>query len=243
METPCEYLEWDSRFFGKRIARVRGDRLEEASVESVLRWCREHRIEGLYFLAVPDDRRTLELAEANGFHLTDIRVSLEKHLRGPEVGPAPDLSGRIRPVSDPDRPALLALAQEAFRLGRFHYDSRISKESADALYRAWLERCLEEAPQGVWVAEVGGKPAGFVASRREEGDWGRIELLALELRHRGRGLGGALLTTACRELQRENRAAKVRTVTQARNVAALRAFHKNAFIVEGVRLWYHRWFP
>jgi hypothetical protein len=37
---PCEYLEWDSAFFGVRIARVTMPRLNPDAMQGVPVWCR-----------------------------------------------------------------------------------------------------------------------------------------------------------------------------------------------------------
>ena len=48
----CTYLEWDSRFFERRIARVNGHRLDEAKLSQVLGWCRANSIDCVYFLSL-----------------------------------------------------------------------------------------------------------------------------------------------------------------------------------------------
>ena len=52
---PVEYLDWDSRFFGRRIARVRGHHLNDHLVAAILEWCSTQRIDCLYFLADAGD--------------------------------------------------------------------------------------------------------------------------------------------------------------------------------------------
>ena len=54
----CTYLDWDSEFFGRRIARLNRHRLNEASLDEMLAWCRASRIDCLYFLADCDDAQT-----------------------------------------------------------------------------------------------------------------------------------------------------------------------------------------
>ena len=47
----CEFLEWDSEFFGHRIFRLGVERLRPELVERVLDECQTESIECLYFLA------------------------------------------------------------------------------------------------------------------------------------------------------------------------------------------------
>jgi hypothetical protein len=60
----CSYLEWDSTFFNKRIARANCARLDESKVSEILEWCRDHRIDCLYFLGDTDDAETSRVLSA-----------------------------------------------------------------------------------------------------------------------------------------------------------------------------------
>ena len=77
--TACEPLDWDTRFFGRHIARVAGHRLGEEMVAELLRSVREESIDCLYFLADPERPTTL-LVERHGFQLVDVRVTLAARL-------------------------------------------------------------------------------------------------------------------------------------------------------------------
>ncbi len=54
-ESLCRYLEWDSEFFGRRIASASVSRLRADMVGEILAWCRTNRIECLYCLADSDE--------------------------------------------------------------------------------------------------------------------------------------------------------------------------------------------
>jgi hypothetical protein len=63
---PCEFLEWDSNFFGRRIARVRGTQRSAGEIQSSLEWFRAERIECLYLLAPSADTHAIQLIEEYG---------------------------------------------------------------------------------------------------------------------------------------------------------------------------------
>lgn len=71
----CEFLPWDTEFFGCRIARVRGDTLTPLKAAQVDRWSRRNRIQGLYFLSCSDDPATVRTAEQHGFQLVDVALT------------------------------------------------------------------------------------------------------------------------------------------------------------------------
>src|SRR3954447_12980862 len=72
----CRYLDWDSQFFGFGIAAVNGARFTPESVADIVTWCEARKIRCLYFLIDNTDLEKVSLAEQNGFHLVDIRMTL-----------------------------------------------------------------------------------------------------------------------------------------------------------------------
>ena len=105
---PCTLLEWDSEFFGFRIARVGGGRLTPKKMHGVLTWCEENFIECLYFLADSDHMGTLHLAERYQFSLVDIQVELQRRLSEPSSQSALSSTGsiQIRSLHPGDIPSL-----------------------------------------------------------------------------------------------------------------------------------------
>jgi len=86
---PCRLLDWDSEFFGRRIAHVVAHRLTADLVDDVLAWSKTHGIECLYCLADADDPATVRLAEEHGFRHVDVRVTLRTSLDGASGSPEP----------------------------------------------------------------------------------------------------------------------------------------------------------
>src|SRR5580692_11543770 len=74
---PCSFLEWDSQFFGRRIGRVEGHRLDAELRSRISAWCLENAIDCLYFLADANDSQTVVCAEEWKAHFVDIRVTME----------------------------------------------------------------------------------------------------------------------------------------------------------------------
>ncbi len=231
------FLEWDSRFFGRRIARVESDRLDEASVAEALDWSREHRIDCLYFLCAPDDDRSVVVAEANGFHLVDIRLELSCRIEAP-----PAASGvAVRGFQPSDLDALQRIASEAYRDTRFWYDERFTREQAASLYREWIAKSCRGGDESVLVVEDDGHVKGFVTCSFENESIGRIGLLGVAAEARGAGVGRALVDAALAQCHANGRR-EVRVVTQVRNIAAQRLYQACGFRTQLVHLWYHKWF-
>ena len=60
---PAEILEWDTAFFGFRIARVLGGALTPESADEIDTWCAGERVRCLYLLCRADDTSTIRAAE------------------------------------------------------------------------------------------------------------------------------------------------------------------------------------
>ena len=116
---PCDFLDWDSKFFGFRIGRVRGNTLTESLMEQAEAWSSHSAIRCLYFLARADDALASQLAQAHGFQLVDVRVTFERRITETPV-PVADF---IRPARSDDMPVLEFMARTGFAETRFFYDT------------------------------------------------------------------------------------------------------------------------
>ncbi len=132
-EAICTYLDWDSKFFQLPIARLNRTRLDHSTVTHALQWCNTNRIECLYFLCDSDDPQTTYLAEANGFHLTDVRVVFEQALAQSKEFAAP--SGAIRLARESDLGLLRTLASAAHHDTRFYFDQNFDRAKVRSAVR------------------------------------------------------------------------------------------------------------
>jgi dTDP-4-amino-4,6-dideoxy-D-galactose acyltransferase len=237
VDLPCDFLEWDSRFFGRRIARVRRGRFSSGDIGRILEWCDGQRIDCLYSLVSSDDVQAVAIAEKNGFHFVDIRVTLERALERVPAEPC----GDVRMFRASDLEALRQTARSSFRDSRFYYDPGFEKSRCDDLYSTWIEESCKGYADFVLVAEDCGRPAGFVTCHTGPTETGSIGLIAVDEAGRGRGLGQHLVKSALYAfLERGMRVATV--VTQGRNIRSQRVYQKCGFVSRSVDLWYHRWF-
>jgi dTDP-4-amino-4,6-dideoxy-D-galactose acyltransferase len=236
----CEYLQWDSQFFGRRIARANISCLTENVAVDIDAWCNLNRIDCLYFLASSSDRATAKLAEDNMFRLVDVRVTLDL-----TIGSASSsgLSGfNVRSAVESDIPALRAIARSGHRDTRFYYDGNFSSSVCDELYETWIEKSCRGWATRVFVTEDDEKIEGYVTCHLSDPSSGQIGLVGVANNAQGKGIGSDLVSYAVRWFAREG-VQKVSVVTQGRNVRAQRLYQRCGFITRAVELWFHRWFP
>jgi dTDP-4-amino-4,6-dideoxy-D-galactose acyltransferase len=237
----CQYLEWDSRFFDRRIARVTLDRLCHQDVPRIIQWCDSHRIQCLYFLADPSDPETIRSAEDNAFRLVDIRVTLERDLANiSPLNPEPS-ECIVRDAASADVPTLRSIARASRPPSRFYYDGNFPQSSADSLYETWIEKSCHGYADAVLVCELAGRVVGFISLHLSDLDLGHIGLVGVTPDAKGKGPSSKLLAESFRWFN-EHHVRRVRVVTQGRNVAAQRLFQKHGLLTANVQMWYHRWF-
>jgi hypothetical protein len=141
----CQFLTWDSEFFGYRIARVNRHTLSEETIIEVINWCKSQTIDCLYFLAEADDPKTIRLAEDQGFHLVEIRITTERQLDSwdPDSRSKPKKGLLIRSSVPEDIPTLQAITQNSYIDSRYYFDPCFSNEKSQAFYQTWIKNsCL-----------------------------------------------------------------------------------------------------
>jgi dTDP-4-amino-4,6-dideoxy-D-galactose acyltransferase len=229
-------LDWDSEFWGAPIGRVEGGVLDEERLRAVDKWAAANDVACVYFLAESSDAPSAHVAEDGGFRLMDLRVELRRPAAGDET------TGELRPASPADPDALRAIARASHGVTRFYADPNFPDDRCDDLYDTWISRSLEGWADEVLVAEVDGRPVGYVSCHLDRAAGaGSIGLIAVDEVARGGGVGLTLSRGAVAWC-RERGAQKMSVVTQGRNAAALRTFQRAGFLVDSVGLWFHKWY-
>jgi hypothetical protein len=91
------------------------------------------------------DTATIAALQAAGAHLVDTGVSFIRAGRDlrPYLRRTFPRRCTVRPYQDADRPAVEALARQTYFGGRFYHDAHFSRARVDALYQAWVRRCVD----------------------------------------------------------------------------------------------------
>jgi ribosomal protein S18 acetylase RimI-like enzyme len=241
----CEFLSWDTDFFGHRIARVCGDTLNEEAVSRIDEWSVENRIEALYFLARADDPKTIQTAEGNGFGLTDIRMTYQLAAipRQQLVPPNASSQASIRSAVPGDVAALRVIARTAHSDTRFFNDPHFDREKAGDLYETWIElECRGRADMVLVGASESGQAIGYLSCRLDRSSsTGSIGLLGVNKNFQGRGTGMGLVLAALEWFLAQGMQ-HVTVVTQANNLVGQRLYQRCGFLTRNVQLWYHKWY-
>jgi dTDP-4-amino-4,6-dideoxy-D-galactose acyltransferase len=236
-------LEWDSEFFGLRIARVISNQLTPENVLLIVRLCDNLHVDCLYFLCAADDQESVKVAQDNGFILVDIRLTLEKRLGLDRAEYDNSFQGMVRPAVLNDLETLRKIARTGHRNTRFYSDPGFPNDRCDDLYETWIEKSYNGYANSVFVAEFGGQAAGYISCHLLDMQVeGQIGLLGVASGQQKMGFGKKLVNASLGWFSNQG-IGTVSVVTQGRNVPAQRLYQRCGFLTKSVQLWYHRWFP
>ncbi len=248
MNTPsalCQFLEWDSNFFGLRIGRINRHNLDQLALDSVLTWSVENQIDCLYFQAAADDAQTIRLAEDNHFRLVEIRLIMERNLQDwrpdTRVHAAPDVL--IRPPKAQDLATLQEIAAYSYRDSRYYFDQSFSKEKWQEFYSTWVKQSCTGSADFALVAEMNGQPVGYITGNIDKASpsQGIYELTGVKPDMRRSGVGQELFRSGL-DWYVQHGVENVRFATQGRNIPMQRIAQRNGFITHSCFLYYHKWF-
>jgi ribosomal protein S18 acetylase RimI-like enzyme len=230
-------LDWDSLFFGRRIATMVGAPRSRDDLATVVAAANAQGVECVYALSDLEDLAAVRALESAGARLVDVRMTFE---RGLAAFAAPDLHAGIRPARPTDVPALRALAAASHGSSRFYADGRFPRELCDEMFATWIERSCGGWADTVQVADVDGRVSGYTTGHVRENGRGEIGLVSVDPRAQGHGLG-AQLVGATLQVLRDRGATSTTVVTQGRNIGAQRLYQAQGFRTQRVQTWHHLW--
>lgn len=240
MDHNFQVLDWDSSFFGFRVARIQPKTLDIQLLSGILDQLREERVSLAYWATDPEDAPSQEdVKNLNGF-LADKKVTYVVDLPR-QLGALPFHKQQIMEYAlDAPNESLNNLALQSGEYSRFRTDPKIPVHKFEALYRLWINNSVnKKIAETVFVWQEYDQTAGMITVGTKNGR-GDIGLLAVDSSFRGRKIGENLMTVAeSWFIQKGHQKAQV--VTQMVNKNACRFYEKCGYSLESVDYVYHFW--
>lgn len=164
------YLLWDTKHFGFGMGRIgylivdreyiKSIQIKNQLLSILLDICKEEKIVHLSCRIDINDISSIHILERNGFKLMDTLVTFTFDRHKNKFPLIKELYN-VRKFKDKDLNVLVNVATNAFSNDRFHLDSNISNDKADALYKEWIRNsCKRKEP--VFVAVKKDRAIGFL---------------------------------------------------------------------------------
>jgi RimJ/RimL family protein N-acetyltransferase len=240
----CEFLSWDSDFFGFRIGRITARSLSPSALSAIRNWSSANKIDCLYYIADSDDIQSIRLAEENGFRNVEIRITYELSLDGwdPDTRKIRNPDVHLRNASAEDLPTLIDMSKDSFVNSRWYFDPNFPKNKTRAYYPVWIRNSINGYADFVLAAELGGNVLGYISGNRaKSGRDGTLEIMAVRPEARGLGIGHELISGGL-DWHVRDEAKEIVTNTQGRNITTNRMLIRLGWIIKDVQIYYHKWF-
>lgn len=239
----AEFLPWDSRHFGWRIARATVNRLNQSTWRELDSWRRSNEIDCLYFMAEAADKASIRQALRLGFDLVETRLAFQRNYKkAPPVMPAAD-GFSLRLAKSADLEQLASITKGAFSLSRFYADRCFDKEKVEQMYQIWIRKSVTgDFDDAVIVAEAASELLGYATCRLNHlPSVGRIGLICVDESFQGRGVGLTLKQYSVWWFQQQGMRRSY-AGTQVSNIGSQIINHRADFIPLSAKQIFHKWF-
>ncbi len=224
-------LDWDSDFFGLRIAKAVVSSEEDVVALSQQEMDLRNHFDLIYIFSEP----VLGIPFNNAVLVDRKAVFTIEHVREYEDCPA-----IVRWDSPEATDSLVSLALVSGKYSRFKTDSRLPAGSYERLYTRWIEQSVNKSiATDVFCYLIDGNPRGLITlDRRNEPS--AIGLVAVDEDCQHQGIGTALIRQAVSYVHK-HKGEQISVATQLDNLPACRLYAKCGFSLESIKKIWHWW--
>jgi ribosomal protein S18 acetylase RimI-like enzyme len=175
----------------------------------------------------------IKFLEDSGFNLVDTNIVFDKPIE------IQNLTGEylIRFAVPEDQDMVVELARKSFIYSRFHLDPCISSEIANTVKGEWVRNYfLGKRGDQMVIASTNGVIEGFVQLLYGQDKTLTIDLVAVDPKHRRKGIAGDMITyseTECKGFD------QIQVGTQIANIPSMRLYEKLGFRVSSAHYVFH----
>jgi len=232
----CNFLEWDTEYFGIKSGRVNiFGKLGVNVKKEILDFCIEHD-----FITFYNYNNLREINEWIGNNteafLADLNIQFEKKITKNIEKPELDIS--IKNYL-PYEKTIMVIAEESFKYSRFFNDRKLPQNRAKNIYIKWTENSFEKENKYFTVAKIDNKIAGFIIFNFNS-DIAVIELIAVDKNYQGKKIGKQMLLKL-EEFLEDKKVKILKVGTQVNNIEAVGFYSATGFKYVACNSVYHMW--
>ena len=233
-------LAWDTDFFGLGVGYVSSRNLTENIYRKIHKFSEANHIKVLEYLCNCHDRESVIVAERQGFHFVDIRLTFEIKTRYMEPDPLPE--GFTYGIAEPRHiEELKRVGNNIYKDSRYYFDGHFDPQRINEFYRGWVEKAVLGTFDDIcYCIFKEDKPVGFCTLRYTKLESANIGLVGFSEDFQGLGLGKKLMNHIISK-STDKGIKKIFVVTQGRNYMAQRLYQSAGFKTFSTELWYHKW--
>ena len=231
-------LEWDSRFFGYKIAAIKASGLSLSRLNKIVVELREKEIELAYCFASPDDEISNNSYKQLSGLLADEKITYSR--RSADAINLPSSQNIVPYHLDYASEKIVSLALQSGIYSRFKVDPSFRNGEFEKLYIEWIEKSVNKSlASEVLIYAEEDEIYGFI-TLAFHGNTGSIGLIAVDEKQRGKAIGKKLIHAALSYFK-DKKSEEVEVVTQKANIAACRFYESCGFGIKNIVNIYHLW--
>jgi dTDP-4-amino-4,6-dideoxy-D-galactose acyltransferase len=231
-------LDWDSQFFGYKIAAFKPSNLEINELHSILRDLSMNSFKLAYCFVKPSDEISNHSLKSVSGLLVDEKITfITKTYDDKYLKRYPDIKQYDLPYAS-EKLKFLALQSGVF--SRFKIDPNFHNDEFKKLYFEWIEKSVKkEISDEILVYFDNEEEKGFITLVIKD-NVGSIGLIAVDENERGKSIGRKLVHEAFCYFN-EKKTDSVEVVSQLANKGACEFYKSLGFEVKNVVNIYHLW--
>lgn len=227
-------LDWDSRFFQKRIGKIEVDTLLESQLIKIQEEKERDGYDLIYLFANKVEKVAEQLLSKLGKQIIDQRVTYTTHTISNSNSKKNFIVEHKEGLND----SLLELALLSGHQSRFKKDPLLNTKF-ELLYTNWIKKSLTgEMADIVLTAVDQNTIQGFVTTKKDPNNNGQIGLIAVTPSAHGKGVGSDLIESV-HHWYRQNDITTASVVTQLNNLGACKLYEKMGYEQSSIKFIYH----
>lgn len=174
----------------------------------------------------------VKLLESYGFNVIDTNITFEKNI----INDKKEIAAKVRITRQEDLDSVVSIAETNFFYSRFHLDPDIAKTTANEIKAQWVKAYFKkQRGDQMLVVQISSNVVGFILLLFKDGVI-VIDLIAIDKKYRGKGLGGDLIKATEAMYSNKN---KIIAGTQIANISSIRLYEKSGFKLSGSKYVLH----
>lgn len=238
------FLEWDSNFFNRAVAKIDIDENEVVNISQIIEDCKKAHYKMLYIFV--NSRNVVMKAKAAALLGTAIneKIILEKTTFLNDNGKFS--SNNIYTVVTADAKTagnffyskILDLTIKAGSFSRFKLDEKLETHKFEEMYQIWVDALVNDKNYRIIIAKTNDENIiGFLSYKIIEKGY-KIDFISIEEGYKKKGVGKALLKKMYENIN-EKELKCIITETHAANTGAYNFFISHGFRVKDAFEIYH----
>lgn len=232
-----KYLNWDSHFFHKKIAKITCLENEHLSdLISDLSYFRKNNYDCAYINVSKSKKDIIQYCKKNKIPRVKIHVQLFKTIKKNSYTPHVQISSSLSGSYKPD---IYELSHQLAQISRFYKDKKF-RPFVNKLYEKWMYNSIfNNSSKAYFCATEKNRAIGIITIKIKK-RYPFIDLFVIDKTHRRQGIGTSLIQAA-EHWAYKNKYKNLSVVTQKENRAALGMYKRNRFRLTSISYMYHLW--